>query len=557
MVFRIWLLGNLALAALGVATWGCSPNPEPQTGSQTNWLRACAADADCQSQTCYCGVCTHSCDVELACGDLPGASCVAADDSGAVALCGGSQPIAGALCLPRCGSVVCAEGQSCLAGVCVPISKPNAQVAIDLQTRFQQLVGLGSTLAYAENEVVQTPNQAELFDAMFSNLGLDILRLRDRYGYTGDDNLSTAARIIAGATTSLGRRPTTVLTSWSPPASLKANGATICRGDDDACTLARLSTGGFDYESYATYWRASLDAYLAVGVAPDYVSLQNNPEFVPSAAAPGEGCRFLPTQGTATVTTNGLANVLEFPGYAQAMAAVLAHFGDLAAPPKILAPDVSTAGLVADYLSNLDLARIDAVAHHLYGSSATSTDVSTFYQFGQVGQSAGRPLFQTEAQADGLGTALLLHHTLVTEGAAAYLHIALVGPPITSTFDSGALITIDNGEFTIQPAYHALRHYALYTDPGWVRVAAATNQDNLLASAWLSPSSDALTIVLVNAGLDPIAAEVGVGTATISSSRVTRTSFDGIERSADLGALPKERVLRLPGHSLATVTLAL
>jgi O-glycosyl hydrolase len=235
----------------------------------------------------------------------------------------------------------------------------------------------------------------------------------------------------------------------------------------------------------------------------------------------------------------------------------LAHFSDLAVPPKIIAPDVSTPGVVADYLGSVDIARIDAIAHHLYGSSASSTDVSRFYQLGQVGKSMGRPLFQTEMQADGFGTALLLHHTLVTEGAAAYLHIALVGPPITSTFDSGALITIDNGEFTVQPAYHALRHYALHTDPGWVRVDAATNQEALLASAWLSPANDALTIVLVNAGVDPLDAEIGIDEATIASSRVTRTSFDGIERSADLGTLPRERVLRLPGHSLATVTLNL
>jgi hypothetical protein len=261
--------------------------------------------------------------------------------------------------------------------------------------------------------------------------------------------------------------------------------------------------------------------------------------------------------GTATVTTNGVTNVLEFPGYAQAMAAVLAHLGDLAVPPKIIAPDASTPGLVADYLSNVDMARIDAIGHHLYGTSSSSTDMSIFYQLSQVGQSTGRPLFQTEVQADGLGTALLLHHTLVTEGAAAYLHIALVGPPITSTIDSGALITIDNGQFSIQPAYHALRHYALYTDPGWVRVDAAANQDNLLASAWLSPGNDALTIVLLNAGVDSLDAEIGIDQATIASSRVTRTSFDGIERSADLGTLPKERVLRLPGHSLATVTLNL
>jgi len=348
-----------------------------------------------------------------------------------------------------------------------------------------------------------------------------------------------------------------VLTSWSPPASLKASGATVCRGDDDTCTLARLATGGFDYESYAAYWRASLDAYLAVGVNPDYVSMQNNPEFVPSAIAPGEGCRFLPTQGTATVMTNGVSSTLEFPGYAQAMAAVLTHLSDLAVPPRIIAPDVSAPGLVADYLGNLDMARVDAIAHHLYGSSSSSPDVSTFRQLSQVGQSMGRPLFQTEVQADGLGTALLLHHTLVTEGAAAYLHIALVGPPITSTFDSGALITIDNGDFSIQPAYHALRHYALYTDPGWVRVDAATNQDNLLASAWLSPTNDALTIVLVNSGVDSLDAEIGIDEASVASSRVTRTSFDGIERSADLGRLPSERVLRLPGHSLATVTLNL
>lgn len=556
MVLRNWLFRTPALAAILAATSVCSPNPEPQTGSQTNWLRACVADADCQSQTCYCGVCTHLCDAELACGDLPGASCVTADDSGAVALCGGSQPIAGALCLPRCGNDSCAEGQSCVAGICAPIATPGARVSIDLATQFQRLVGFGSTQAYAENEVVQTPNQAELFDAMFSNLGLDILRLRDRYAYAGDDNLASAARIIAGATTSLGRRPITVLTSWSPPAALKASGATICRGDDDTCTLARLTTGGFDYEGYAAYWRASLDAYMAVGVTPDYVSLQNNPEFVPSAMAPGEGCRFLPTQGTATVTTNGATNVLEFPGYAQALTAVVAHFSDLAAPPKFIAPDVSTPALVADYLANVDIGHIDAIAHHLYGNSASSTEVSAFYQLSQIGQSVGRPLFQTETQADGLGTALLLHHTLVTEGAAAYLHIALVGPPITATFDSGALITIDNGEFTIQPAYHALRHYALHTDPGWVRVDAASNQDNLLASAWLSPASDSLTIVLVNAGVDPLDTEIGIDQITTASSRVTRTTFDGIERSADLGTLPKERLLRLPGHSMATVTLA-
>ena len=518
---------NLVFALLCATSFGCMPNDEPQTGSQTNWLRACVTNADCGSQSCQCGVCTHSCSGDSSCSDLPGSSCVAVDDPAAVALCDGSTPTAGALCLARCGTASVCEGQqSCVAGACTVSLTSSAHVAIDLQTRFQTLAGFGATLAYAEPDVVQYSAADQLYAAMFENLGLDMLRLRNRYGIVGDDNLASAATIINAASASLGYRPTVLLTSWSPPASLKANGATLCRGEQDTCTMARLPAGGFDYDAYASYWRDSVDAYTAIGAAPDYVAIQNNPDFIPPEATPGEGCKFLPTQGTVTVTVGGKDQSLEFPGYSQALKAVLSQFQGLGVMPKIIAPEASAPGPVSDFVKYLDPSNFDAIGHHLYGSIPDSPDLAQLRQLSQLGQSTGRPGFQTEMAADGLGTAELLHQTLVTEGASVYLHNALVAP----TVDSGALIVIGGSEFTLQPAYHALRQYARFTNPGWVRAAADSDQSNLLASAWVSPSG-AVTVVILNAGVDPFNVELGLDVSASAHSQITRTAFDGVERS--------------------------
>jgi hypothetical protein len=427
-------------------------------------------------------------------------------------------------------------------------------MSVKLDERYQQLVGFGATLAYLESEVTQAPNQAQLFDTMFSGLGLDILRLRNHYGYAGDESLASAGTIVRAAAKSLGRAPTIILTSWSPPPSLKSNGATVCRGDEESCTMVRTPAGGFDYAAYAAYWRASLDAYTTAGAAPDYVGIQNNPDFVPSATEPGEGCKFLPTEGTAIVSTSTGARALAYPGYAQALRSVLTRFTDLSQPPKIIAPEVSTPDFVAEYVGSLGANRIDAIGHHLYGSAPTSPDVSALRQLNELGQSIGRPVFQTEMRADGMGTAVLLHHTLVTEGAAAYLHDALIGPPAPSTAGSNPLIALGADGFLLQPTYHALRHYASHTDPGWIRVGAASDHDGLLTSAFLSPTGDTLSIILVNPGVDRLEVEITLDQPPIST-RVIRTVFDGIERSADLGELPDERILQLPGHSMATIVV--
>jgi len=544
-------LRSVVVALSCTAFGGCLPNDEPQTGSQTNWLRACLSDADCGSNSCQCGVCTHSCSADSSCADLPGSSCVAATDSAAIALCDGSIPSAGALCLTRCGTAsVCSGQAACIAGACTATSLASAHVAIDLQTRFQTLSGLGATLAYAEPEVIQYSNANELYSAMFADLGLDTLRLRNRYGYFGDNDLASAATIVNAGTASLGHRPTVVLASWSPPGSLKSNGSTVCQGEEDSCTLVRQATGGFDYDAYAGYWRDSLDAYAAVGVVPDYVAIQNNPDFIPTAAKPLEGCKFLPTEGPLTVSVGGKERPLQFPGYAEAIRAVLGRFQGLGVVPKIIAPEASGASLVSDFVRYLDPSSFDAIGHHLYGSVPGSPDLNQLRQLHEMSQSSGRPVFQTEMAADGLGTAVLLHHTLVTEGASAYLQNAIVGPSV----ESGALIVVADSKLALQPAYHALRQFSRFTDPGWVRAQADSDQASLLVSTWISPKG-AVTVVVVNAEVDSFDVELGLEVTSAAHSQVTRTVFDGVERSADLGSLPSNRIVRVPGHSVVTVAV--
>ena len=222
IVFLACRAGLLALAACGSA---CTPTGGPKTGTQTNWLETCRGDSDCGGLRCLCGVCTQSCDDDPSCSELPGASCVAAEDAGAMALCSGSVAPTPALCLARCPAEGCASGRSCVAGVCVPSREPTTIVSVDEAQRFQTLVGFGAGVSYVLDEVAQHPRKAELFDAMFSGTGLSVLRLRNRHGDDGGGGLGSTSEIVAAAAERLGRPPMIILNSGSPPGALKANGS--------------------------------------------------------------------------------------------------------------------------------------------------------------------------------------------------------------------------------------------------------------------------------------------------------------------------------------------
>jgi len=551
----VW--GACALPAiLGLLVAACSPERGPQTGSQTNWLTVCRSDAECGDVKCLCGACTTTCEAEADCGDLTGASCIPAEDSGAIALCGGCTPSHSGLCLPRCEDQECEDGTACVAGVCTPIPDPAVAVTVDGSSQYQTLIGFGASLAYSDDEIAEHAQSAALYEAMFADSGLDILRLRNRYDGDNLDDLTAASQIVEGVSQGLGQPPTMMMTAGSPPAVLKANGSRDCSGNPDTCTLVQLGDGGFDYAGFGTHWRASLDAYASVGVVPDFVTVQNNPNWIPAEGETLEACRFLPTEGTATVSVDGSDVEVPLPGLAQALEAVATELDGLASVPSIVAPEVTNYEVVAEYAPSLDFTIVDAIGHHMYGTDPAAIDDEALAALGEFAQEQDRPLLQTEMREDGLDTAILMHHVLAVEGAAAYLQNDFVTSAFSLEPDEAALIALTEEDFTIQAPYHALRHYALHTDPGWVRVAAASDTEDLLASAWLSPEEDALTVILVNAGPTELATRVDLDAEALGlpgTAEVTRTVFEGVERSAELGVLPAEGVVLVPGHSIVTV----
>lgn len=542
-----------AIALLLVA--GCDANRGPRAGGLTNWLRVCERDADCGDLRCLCGACTLPCDAAGECAELDGTACIDAEESGAIALCDGEAPTSPGLCLERCSDDDCGAGAACVAGVCTPLPEPTARVTVDTARTFQTLLGLGAGVTYLSDDLAAHPRGEALYDTLFLDSGFALLRLRNRHGIDAAESLASSAAIVDAATERLGHAPVTILSSFTPPASLKANGANQCEGTPDTCTLVRRGDGSFDYPGLAAHWRASLEAYAAAGIVPDYIGLQNNPNWVPPENEAMEACRFLPTEGTATVTVDGAEVEAAYPGFDRALTAVADAIADLSPVPRILAPETTGFELVADYLPHLDLERVDALAFHMYGADPTAVNLGALRDLATLGRESERPLLQTEMQEDGFGTAVLAHHALVDGGATAYLQNDLVGLA-TAPNAAQALVAIDEEDFAVQDPYHSLRHFARFTAPGWVRVAADDEVEELLASAWLAPGGDDLTVVLVNTGPDELAVEIAPGADAPERSVVTRTVFDGVERSAELGELPAAGVVCIPGRSIVTVAFS-
>ena len=135
---------------------------------------------------------------------------------------------------------------------------------------------------------------------LFVDSGLDILRLGNWYQKRELDRArrrdtpfadSPSVQIVQKAAAARGGTPPTILMSaWTPPAYLKSNGVTRPpRGRSGqtypAGTLIR-GRGAYAYSEYADWWVRSLQAYAAEGVVPDYVSIQNEPDFISRTGRP-------------------------------------------------------------------------------------------------------------------------------------------------------------------------------------------------------------------------------------------------------------------------------
>ena len=446
-----------------------------------------------------------------------------------------------------------------------PEDPTNLSVLIDTTVPHQTLVGFGAATAY--QAYLLSGRTDDIFKVLFVDSGLDILRLGNWYQNQNSTNATpttpfndnVAAQIVQKATTARGGTPPKILmSSWTPPSYLKSNGMTrppygSGTGTTNAVGTLIQNNGAYAYADYADWWVRSLQAYAAQGVVPDYISIQNEPDFFTNG---WETCLWGPTEGA---TLEGITTA----GYGQALEAVYNAIGasTLASPPIIVGPETTgfRDNIVQKYLAGLNLAQLGGIAHHLYGTTEDNPNPDWFNgsmsSVGKAASAAGLPTFMTEYSPNAptmLDTAWLMNNALTVENVSAYIYWELVWSPTPPT----GLVTIaspaPNSTYTINDTYYALKHFARWTDPGWVRVDATSSVSAVRASAFVSPDGSRLTLVLLNTSAKARSVAVSPGAFPFGSLTVYRSSGD-TERTTPV-ALESDGSLLLPSRSIATLT---
>jgi glucuronoarabinoxylan endo-1,4-beta-xylanase len=451
------------------------------------------------------------------------------------------------------------------AGACGGIPDPvNVSVAVDTSVTHQTLIGFGAATAFQANLLAGRTD--DIFQVLFVDSGLDILRLgnwyQNQYGQTTDPSTplgdNNAVQIVEKATAARGGTPPRILmSSWTPPAYLKSNGVTRPPFGSGANATAGtlIQTGGaYDYADFGDWWARALQAYAAVGIVPDWISIQNEPDFFTPY---WETCVFGATEGA---TVGGVPAA----GYGQALEAVTGAIqaAGLASPPVVLGPEPTgfNDDNVQHYLDGLDTAQLGGIAHHMYGSTSDNPAPDSFEgamrDVANSGKSEGLPTFMTEYQPNAhtmFDTAWLINNALTVENVSVYLWWELVWS--NQTPETG-LVAISGASptapYTINDLYYALKHFARWTDPGWVRVDATSSVSAVRTSAFVSPDGGSLTLVLLNTDSKDHLVSVDPGGFAFGTLAVYRTSGDS-ERATPVSP-EGDGSITLPSRAIATVT---
>ncbi len=448
-------------------------------------------------------------------------------------------------------------------GGCGGSSDPvNVSVAIDTSVTHQTLVGFGAATAYQAYLLANRTD--DIFQVLFVDSGLDILRVGNWYQNQGQADPTTplndtdTVQIVQKATAARGGTPPKILmSSWTPPAYLKSNGVTrppYGSGSSYAAGTLIQNNGAYAYADYGDWWARALQAYAAAGVVPDWVSIQNEPDFYTSH---WETCVFGPTEGA---TVAGIPAA----GYGQALDAVASAIGGagLASPPVLIGPETTgfTGNVVQQYLDGVDPSLLGAIAHHLYGVTGDNPGPDSFNgslsNLAHSGTAEGLPTFMTEYSPNAptmFDTAWLINNALTVENVSVYLYWELLWN--NATPETG-LVSVASpsptSTYTINDIYYALKHFARWTDPGWVRVDATSSVSAVRTSAFVSPDGSSLTLVLLNTSGQDHLVSVDPGTFAFGTLAAYRSSGDS-ERATPV-TLESDGSLALPSRAIATVT---
>ena len=352
----------------------------------------------------------------------------------------------------------------------------------------QQIYGIGSNFAQGDQMGVVAYNR---YDEFFSAQGLNLsfIRLGNTYELTESVFANQAATNNTLITAFRARQPNgkIMMTSWSPPGTMKSSGSPFLG------TLAKTAGGQYRYSDFADWWVRSLQYYQANSTLPDYLSIQNEPDFTSTSGtdAAWKAGSYLDSVESTTKA-----------GYPQAVSAVrsalqASGLGSM----KLIGPDTTALGgdKVPGYLNQLPSGQLTAIAHHLYGDNSATSGSSRLTTLQSQYPYWNMPKFVTEYNGDDLGTsqpswmgpAITTHNAFALEAANAYLYwnIAWEGINVQSGLPNNN-------------KYYAIGHYSKFVRPGDYQISGSVSDPNVLATIYRHYNGAGLTdqyvIVMIN-----------------------------------------------------------
>ncbi|MDE7298464.1 MAG: hypothetical protein K2N94_06490 [Lachnospiraceae bacterium] len=438
----------------------------------------------------------------------------------------------------------------------------------DPSVTYQTMDGIGAAYTWYSDWVFASSNPDGALDALFSDAKLTVLRFKNEYEYNVEDTAPNtlnmlryyeAARDRAAA---YGEEVQVLLCCWSPPKFLKADGDIT-----GAASLKKDENGNYCYQEYAEWWAESISWYREMGIAVDYISIQNETEF----AAEYDGCVFAPEETE------------EHASFAKAFLAVYdelqKQFGENA--PKMLAPETMscTYATIQSFIGEILAERPETmygIAHHLYVGGSGDNEANTvkpdsfLNPFMDLKEHYGNyARWQTEYYVGhGIDTAALINNCLLYEEANCYLYWSGVWDDSSDGMECGYLLGCTRGKSEAYPNgwrltadYYAVRHFSEFIRPGYTRIQAVSQSRDVRTTAFISGDKSKVALVLINIGDEELEYRLEPQNYAVESAVLYQSVFGATCTSEDtlyrkLGELPEGGTIVLPPKSVTSVDIS-
>lgn len=410
------------------------------------------------------------------------------------------------------------------------VVKP-VKVSLDGAVSNQKFLGFGISTAWHQGEFSEDGGRLfrELFDP--SGLSLDFIRVPNDYTKDAKAGAYLNSADIIKKFRAMRPSGKVMMSAWSPPKELKTTKSLLATRTEDG----RLDAALLNWECYnfSRWWVDSLKYFDAQDALPDYMSIQNEPDFLNQA---WPTCIITPKLYAESL--DWITKELNWNGWAYKL--------------FVVGPETSSLAAFADYKNQINISQLRNYAVHPY-DHPSDEQWQEFYA-----ANCDKPIFMTEydGATDLAGSAADIHRALVHGQVSAYFSWSAVNfskdPPESGLFDitSGAK----------QQKYYALAHFSRWIQRDDIRIKAVSGTGDLLAVAFKKPNGvgddNRYSVVLINKSASPREVFIVADNIKTRSIKAFVTSYAEGRYLQPMSLAPAMTPsIEIPPQSIATVLI--